>query len=136
MPKYLVHQAVQYFTQLNRSYYERIIHLSQFTVQVRDQSKPEKFGQSTVVINVRRNSQSPVIERTPYGAAINYNQAPGPVYTTSARDPDLTVRIILLQYFISKIKPHVRKVYCHRITFCTRNSFEIFIKVWIKTELI
>uniref|UniRef100_K1QE50 Protocadherin Fat 1 n=1 Tax=Magallana gigas TaxID=29159 RepID=K1QE50_MAGGI len=61
-----------------------------FTVQVRDQSKPEKFGQSTVVINVRRNSQSPVFERTPYGAVINYNQAPGPVYTTSARDPDLT----------------------------------------------
>lgn len=52
-----------------------------------------------------------------------------PVKTTSARDPDLTVRIILLQYFISKIKPHVHKVYCHRITFCTRNSFEIFIKV-------
>uniref|UniRef100_A0A8W8I309 Cadherin domain-containing protein n=1 Tax=Magallana gigas TaxID=29159 RepID=A0A8W8I309_MAGGI len=61
-----------------------------FTVRVRDQSKPEKFGQSTVIILVRRNSQSPVFERTPYGAAINFNQAPGPVYTTSARDPDLT----------------------------------------------
>ncbi|XP_052689553.1 protocadherin Fat 4-like [Crassostrea angulata] len=61
-----------------------------FTVRVRDQSKPERFGQSTVVINVRRNSQPPVFERTPYGAPINYNQAPGPVYTTSARDPDLT----------------------------------------------
>lgn len=89
-------------------------------MRVRDQSKPEKFGQSTVVINVRRNSQSPVFERTPYGAAINYNQAPGVVYSTNARDADLTVRIILLQYSIHKIKSHVRKLYCHRISFCTR----------------
>lgn len=99
-------------------------------MQVRDQSKPEKFGQSTVVINVRRNSLSPVFERTPYGVGINYNQAPGLVYTTTARDTDLTVRIILLQYFIHKIKSHVHTLYCHRISFFTRKTLEIFIKVW------
>lgn len=60
-------------------------------MQVSDQSKPEKFGQSQVLLTVTRNTSPPSFDRPQYGAPINYNKAPGLVATTQASDPDLSV---------------------------------------------
>ncbi|XP_061182373.1 cadherin EGF LAG seven-pass G-type receptor 2-like [Saccostrea echinata] len=65
-----------------------------FTVRVRDQSKPEKFGQSQVEITVRRNTSPPSFLRPQYGAGIDFNQAPGQVLTTSAVDPDMSGTLV------------------------------------------
>lgn len=62
----------------------------QFNVNVTDNSNPEKFDISSVIVTVTRNLQSPVFTNTPYTQTINYNQAINvPMFTATALDGDI-----------------------------------------------
>ena len=62
-------------------------------VTARDQQSPfEQTGQATVRVNVRRNTQSPFFEGTPYNAQLSENSLVSTsVFTVVARDNDIQV---------------------------------------------
>lgn len=70
------------------------------TVRARDQQTPEKTATAQVVINVRRNTQSPRFVSVPYDHTMSENTiVSSSVFTVSALDDDLQVGTIKMDWF-------------------------------------
>ena len=75
-----------------------LVFLIQIRVRVGDQSNPEKFAETHVIVTIERDQHAPKFENAPYTAQLDENVKVGMVVQTKpssvrARDDDLKVKV-------------------------------------------
>lgn len=89
---------------VQRNLYESVNDQYSFTVRARDHAYPEKFGQATVQITIKRDRFTPQCDLTDYSVTIAENSAVNstqPIITVRATDGDLEVTEFI--FFVNRM---------------------------------